>query len=440
MRKAAYQVSGDPFLWYMIILVIYSLIPYSLSTYLQIKILGLPLSYIPFLIVSLVICLRARFRIYTLSVHWKYLFFVLIGLMLFIVYSMFQPFNIRILAGKDIDFYSHYSEVALYTMYAVIVFIPTLTILLKKGFTWLIISSKNCLNLFFVVVIIAIPRYFLFDRETSLFFNLFNPLQYRLIEVLFLMYFACISVALFQIEKQNRYILIHGVLAIAILIVGSRTGYLGYLLFIILNIGYMILYMIRNKIRIRWKSGKIFFRFSIAVVAVLTIILNVSFNTTVQFQLSRLTHIATIVSFDLIQVSEAQHSLRRFIMLISSFELFVSNLFTGIGLGSDNFISNFPAKYLVYTNPAKPHNFYLYVLAAQGIFGAFPILFFISGLLGQVHSLKRVIFKTDDKSIFTLYHWIFGCIIICCFFIAQFESQPFIWLFLSVNVFLYSDK
>lgn len=437
IREVSYNIFRDPIVWYMFIATLYAFIPFSIAEILQNRVGGLPIAYVPFLCVSFVFSLLLISKNLTLrrSYFEKSYILIIFGLLLlFFLFSTIQPFLILFFKpNNELLVSNHYLELILYVLYATTVFFPSFILLLKNGTDWLLISLKKSLYLFTLMILVAIPRYLIFDQNTSPFFNIFNPFQYRLTEVLFLVFYVSLSYAFFRITKKNRFILIHGIIIGGILFSGSRTGYLAYILFFLLNVCYSIVQSPVHKILIRWRSKRVFSRMLLLMVAMTFIITMMIFNPSIQYQLSRLNHISTLLTFDLTRISDAQTSLRRFIMLIASFEIFISNFSTGIGLGANNFISNFPVKYLSYTHAGKPHNFYLYMFVSQGISGILFIGFFVFGFIGRLNLVKTMKNKSPE-SILCSHLWLAGLVIIFSKLTAQFESQPFIWLFLAIVV------
>jgi hypothetical protein len=125
---------------------------------------------------------------------------------------------------------AHMQEVIMFSFYIFAVFYGTVLTLYDKTLEQIDEMILTWLRWLCIIALISVVRYALVDRGQAIFFNLFNPLRYRLFEVLFLCIFFPLAACL-TVDSRPRLTPIF-LLFTALILTGSRTGYVAGIILI----------------------------------------------------------------------------------------------------------------------------------------------------------------------------------------------------------------
>ena len=383
---------------------------------------GVPISYIPFFIIFTVLFLKNLL---------EHLMMIRNGILIkhgpigiFLLFLLYIPIQLCVLLYKTEDLFvkDYLIDYIMFCFYGVVIFY-SVTIYFRKANDP--VSKLNCvfersMKYLFIICIISLVRYVSYDiHYNKLFFNLFYPLGYRLFEVLFLSFFSALTLGWYFTFKRKIYLAYFVFYGIALIISGSRTGYIAYAL--------IVLYLI---IRMNFR----FLFSSFGPVIIITIIAGtVIGGEYIKTRAALIKDLPLFSTLDFEKGKKERRSTRRLGYWVGSLKIFKDNPYFGVGIGKRNFSSNFPLKYKRSRLVARPHNTYLYFLASTGIVGISLLTMFWLSILKQGYksykSYKRKKFIAEK----TLHLLIANILILVMQFGYQFETGPFVWIFWAIS-------
>jgi O-antigen ligase len=279
---------------------------------------------------------------------------------------------------------------------------------------------NNSLKYLFIICVVSITRFVVYDIHFPYeYFNLFYPLGYRLFEVLFLSFFSALALGWYYTFNRKIYLVYFLFYGVALILAGSRTGYIAYtciLLYLIARMNYRIVVSY------------------LGPVVILTVLIAIWIGGNyVGTRASLMKDIPLFLNLDFQKANTEKRSTRRLGYLVGSLEIFKENPFLGVGIGKTNFASNFPPKYKRSVLVARPHNTYFYFLASTGVFGILLLGMFWVTILKQGYRSYRCIRFRKFLSEKTLHILIGNILILLMQFGYEFETGPFVWVFWAMS-------
>lgn len=407
----------------MLVLLFYSLVPLSISkAYLNIRLGGLPISYIPFILIYIVTLLKVDLN-HTYS---KKLFLSLKWLIIWLIIALLS-FVINFITRDSFDLISFSIDFIMIFFYIFVGYLGQVLYLTKRcdeqQLEAILITMIKVLSL---IVVVGSIRFFIFDRNEALFFNFFHPLNYRLFEVLLLIFVTPVSIGYYLKTKSSIALLYVLILISGVFVSGSRTGYV--------TLSLLIPIMLYTK--------------DITIVGLLKSLLPlmiigavILFDEDIQRNLQRLDMIKHYFDLNFESAVEDNQVVRRVGMIAGSKEMILNNPFFGVGLGKENYFSAFPKFYLDYFHVGRPHNQYLSLAASTGLLGLLAFLMFFYSIVIQGKQTLKTITKKHSSYYLVKYLLVSNALLFVLMIGYEFETEPFIWLIWAITTsFFYIVK
>ncbi len=396
------------------ILLLYSFIPKTIaeSTF-WLRLYGAPIAYIPFFLLFLFMFLKGI----GLSLIRRDIF-IHKPIIIFLIFLMYFPFQFVFLLqrGPEIAINDYITDYLMFCFYGVVVFYGTTLYFYNKRNNSEIMHKifDQFMKILFFICIIGTIRYFLFDYK-MFFYNIFNPLRYRLFEVLFLVFFSALALGRFYATREKKYIFYFAIYGFSLILSGSRTGYIVFaflIIYLLLRENYKLLSSIRGFVIILAITSAVFVG-----------------GDEITSRIKRLQEVSLYATFDLDRSIQEKRSARRITFLIASIDMIKESPLIGVGIGKGNIEINFP--YYFYDSVgtiARPHNFYLYIMLSTGIIGTSIFLYFIFYIIKYGYRTFKKIRHNQPKKEMVLHLLISNILILIMKIGYEFETEPFIWM------------
>jgi O-antigen ligase len=388
------------------------------------KVAGLPIGYLPFLGLLLFVFIK---EIISLSIKKGQVPVnkTLVIFCSFLVYITIQ-FPLILLKNPSLDIVDFLTDYAMFMFYGIVVLFGCMLYLCRRNNAWELINDELTffIKIMAVICVIAIIRFVWLDQAVigDYFFNIFNPLRYRLFEVLFLIFFAAVTLGWYYSSSEQRYLVYFALFSLCILLAGSRTGYIGYLVI-------LVYFLARGGFKLIFSKT--------TLICLIALIIGIYIGgDKIMKRVDRTGEVSNFFWLDLEGAHRAHHDEKRLGLLLGSLELAKENPIIGIGLGKDNYIKRFPygfqERYVHIV--ARPHNFYLYILSATGIIGLLIFLFFFSYLLRYGYMAAKLNYMSPAIKE-RVWHLVLANFVILILKLGyEFETEPFLYLFWGYSI------
>jgi O-antigen ligase len=404
-----------------LILLAYSFLPQNAAReLLWIRWYDIPISYIPFLAVFLLFFVSNIYEIYQSNERRLFIHAPIICFVMFIVYIPVQ-FVVLISKHPSLDLKDYFADYAMFVFYGVCVFYAVTVYFTKKenGISGLNEIIEKSFSYLFMICVISLLRYLVYDISHGVyFFNLFYPLGYRLFEVLFIIFFSTTAIGWYFSTGGKKYLLYFTGYGIALMVAGSRTGYLAYIVLI-------LFIFVRKRFRL----------FPAPVGVALIVILVAGIFVGGENIVKRMKNVKYVSAYATLNHNK-EMQMKRVAYWAGTYQMFVANKIFGVGLGKENFRMNFPVhvfdqfkeKYV-----ARPHITYLYVLCSTGILGFAILGGFIFFILRQGVISATFVKKNHVMYEKTIHLLMANFLILIMQLGYQFETEPFLWMFWGLS-------
>lgn len=406
-------------IWF--ILVVYSFFPQNTAReLLWDRWFDIPISYIPFLIIFFFLFVHNIYHYFRSNTKTLFIHPPIIIFALFVIYIPVQ-FIFLFSANHSLHLKDYFTDYAMFVFYGFCVFhaltvyfanmenaVQNLEGIIEKSFLYL-----------FIICIVSLLRYLVYDiRHDVYFFNLFYPLGYRLFEVLFLVFFSAIVLGWYFSTGEKKYLIYFTGYGTALMLAGSRTGYVAYAL--------IILYLL-----VRMRTRLFATSVGLALIFVFIVGLVIGGEKT----LRRIINVKYVSVYATLNKDE-KTQMRRVAYWKGCFEMFMANKMFGVGLGKENFRRNFPNHIFASfkkKHVGRPHITYLYILVSTGIIGFGILGSFILSIIKKGYESVSLL-KTNKFMCEKTAHILFANFLILILQLGyQFETEPFVWMFWGLS-------